>query len=273
MPLVLHLVNSSPIPLEVDAVRMEIVRTQSADEVLRTLVQHGNRQQPLGEFFRAEGSAKEDETIVWQGDCAKVKLIGSELRTGRMIVEGNAGMHLGADMVGGEIEVHGNAADWAGAEMRGGRIRIHGDAGDCVGGVYRGGRRGMTGGEIFINGNAGTELGNTMRRGLIVVRGKAGDAIGFNMLAGSIFVFGEAGIRQGAGMRRGTIALFQPTSPQLLPSFKFSDICEPGFLSLYLRYLVQQGFAVPEECLRSRYRRYCGDMLELGKGEILTRAV
>jgi len=273
MPLVLQLTNRSLIPLEVDAVRMEAVRAQSPDNVLRTLVQHGNRQLELGEFFRADGSASDDETIVWQGDCAKVKLIGSGLKSGRMIVEGNAGMHLGADMVGGEIVVQGNVADWAGAEMQGGRIRIRGNAGNCVGGVYRGGRRGMTGGEIFIDGDAGSELGNTMRRGLIAVRGQAGDAIGFNLLAGSIFVFGQTGIRHGAGMRRGTIALFQETSPQHLPSFKFSDICEPGFLSLYLRYLTQHGFAVPEESLRSRYRRYCGDLLELGKGEILTRAV
>ncbi len=131
----------------------------------------------------------------------------------------------------------------------------------------------MRGGEILIDGDTGTELGSTMRRGLIVVRGRAGDAIGFNMLAGSIFVFGQTGIRHGAGMRRGTIALFHPTAPQLLPSFKLTGDCEPGFLSLYLRHLEQNGFAVPAECLQSRYRWYCGDMLELGKGEILTRAV
>jgi formylmethanofuran dehydrogenase subunit C len=271
MPLTLTLRTPTSIPIEVDSIRLETVRTQSPDDVRATLVQYGNKQMPLGEFFDAKGSAADDSHLVWVGDCSKVKLIGAGLTEGRVTVEGNAGMHLGAEMRGGELVCRGNAADWAGAEMKGGRIRIHGNAGDCVGAVYRGGRRGMAGGDILIDGDAGSELGHTLRRGLIAVGGKAGDAIGFNLLAGTILVFGVAGIRPGAGMRRGTIALFGENPPSMLPTFKYACTYRPEYLRFYLLHLRRIGFPVPEDYLNATCRRYCGDLLKLGKGEILLR--
>ncbi len=272
MALELELQTATSIPLEVDAVRLENVVTQSADDVAKTLIYRGNRQVALGDFFKVSGSAADDETIVWRGDCAKVKLIGSNWLRGTIRVEGNAGMHLGAEMRGGEILVEGHATDWVGAEMKGGRIRIRGNAGHLVGAVYRGGRKGMTGGEILIDGNVGNELGHTMRRGLIAVGGTAGDVIGVGMIAGTILVFGEAGIRHGAGMKRGTIGLFSTTVPvEMLPTFRYSCTYRPSFLQLYLSHLRQSGFSFPEATLTANYKRFCGDLLETGKGEILTR--
>lgn len=272
MPLSLELHTASSIPLEVDSVRLEQVRGQSADDAARTLIYRGNRQVQLGEFFKVTGSAADDETLVWRGDCAKVKLIGSKWERGTVRVEGNAGMHLGAEMRGGSILVEGNAADWVGAEMKGGRITVKGNAGHLVGAVYRGGRKGMTGGEICIEGNVGNELGHTMRRGLIAVGGSAGDVIGVGLIAGTILVFGEVGIRHGAGMKRGTIGLFNASQTfEMLPTFRYSCTYRPGFLPLYLQHLRKSGFPVPEDAFTSNYRRYCGDLLELGKGEILTR--
>jgi formylmethanofuran dehydrogenase subunit C len=273
MPLVLTLKQPTAIPIEVDSIRLETVRGQSVDEIGQTPVQYGNKQPPLAEFFQVAGSASDDEHIVWRGDCSKVKLIGACWNAGRVTVEGDAGMHIGAEMRGGEIVVEGNAGDWVGAEMKGGRIRVGGNTGHCTGAVYRGGRRGMSGGEILIGGNAGNELGHTLRRGLIAVRGNAGDGLGFNMLAGSIFIFGAVGIRPGAGMRRGTIGLLGlGAAPTMLPTFKYSCTYYPEFLRVYLLHLARNGFPVPEECLAAVYRRYNGDFLELGKGEILVRA-
>jgi formylmethanofuran dehydrogenase subunit C len=272
MPLVLRLKQATSIPLEVDTVRLETVRGQSTDEVRRTGIQYGNTQVPLGDFFDVSGSAA-DNHLVWEGDCSKVKLIGAQLTEGTIRVEGNTGMHLGAGMRGGAIIVSGNADDWVGAEMHGGRIHIRGNAGDLVGAVYRGGRRGMTGGEILVDGDAGSEIGHTMRRGLIAIGGSVGDAVGFNLIAGSILLFGTVGIRPGAGMKRGTIGLLgTQTPPKLLPTFKFAGDARPVFLRFYLRRLREMGFFVPDECFHCDYRRYCGDFLELGKGEILLRA-
>jgi formylmethanofuran dehydrogenase subunit C len=272
MPLTFSLRNKTSIPLEVDAIRLETVREQSADVVAHTLVQYGNKQREIGEFFDLSGSASDNE-LVWEGDCSHVKLIGSKLTDGRIRVEGNAGMHLGAEMSGGEIIVSGHAADWVGAEMHGGRIRVKGNAGHLIGAVYRGGRKGMTGGEILISGNAGNEIGHCMRRGLIAIAGNAGDAIGVNLLAGSIFVLGDSGIRPGVGMRRGTIGLLGTAPPpDMLPTFKYSGTFQPTALRLCLQHLRRTGFPVADELLDLTVHRHCGDFLELGRGEIWLRA-
>ena len=142
MPLTLTLKTQSSVPIEVDAVRLENAREQSTSEVLATQVLHGNVREPLGSFFDAKGSAGDDNTLVWEGDCRGVKRIAAKLNSGTIRVEGNAGMHLGAEMSGGEVFVSGNATDWVGAEMRGGRIHIRGNAGHQLGAVYRGGHRG-----------------------------------------------------------------------------------------------------------------------------------
>lgn len=273
MPLTLSLRVPSSIPLEVDTVKLETVRGQSPDDVKATLIQRGNKQVPVGEFFDVSGSAADDETLVWEGDCSKVKLIGAHLAGGTVRVEGDAGMHLGAEMSGGEVIVNGNAGDWVGAEMHGGRIHIRGNAGHLVGAVYRGGRKGMTGGEILIDGNAGNEIGHAMRRGLIAIRGKAGDAAGVAMIAGSIVIGGETGIRYGPGMKRGSIILLGGDAPDLLPTFRYSGTYQPTILRVLLRYLSDRGWSVPDGAFDARYHRYHGDFLELGKGEILTRVV
>ena len=270
MALTIRVLTATSIPVEVDSIQMDLVRGQSADEVKATLVQYGNRQVSLGELFDVSGSAA-DGVIVWEGDCSRVKLIGSSLKSGRILVDGDAGMHLGAEMEDGEIIVKGNAGDWVGAEMHGGSIHVHGNAGHLIGAVYRGGRRGMTGGEILIDGDAGNEIGHTMRRGLIAIGGRSGDAAGFNMIAGTILLFGDDnGIRPGAGMRRGTIAYFVPDSaPDLLPTFQFSGRYHPDFLRFYLRELQRRSFPVPATSQLAEFERYCGDFLEHGKGEIL----
>ena len=273
MPLVLSLKQQTSIPIEVDTIRMETIRTQTIDEIKATRIHYGNKTPDLADFFNVSGSAGDDSEMIWEGDCSKIKMIGTGLIEGRVIVQGNAGMHLGAEMRGGEIIVHGNTADWLGAEMHGGRIRVHGNAGHLVGAVYRGGRKGMTAGEILIDGNAGNEIGNSLRRGLIAVGGSAGDAIGYNLIAGTILIFGGAGIRPGAGMRRGTIGLLGPEPPPLmLPTFKSAGVTRPVFLQIYLRHLRQRGFTVPDACFTTAYERHCGDFLEYGKGEILVRA-
>lgn len=273
MALTIRLREKTSIPVEVDSIRLDQVRTQSASEVAATLVQYGNRQVPLSQFFDVDGSAEDDSEIIWEGDCSHVKLIGANLSSGKIRVEGNAGMHLGAEMTGGEIIVNGNSGDWTGAEMHGGRIHIHGNTGHLVGSVYRGGHRGMTGGEIIIDGDAGNEIGHAMRRGLIAIGGRSGDAAGVSMIAGTILLFGEAGIRPGPGMRRGTIVFFDgAAAPDVLPTFREAGNCRPTFMRLYLQHLKSVGFRVPDDAAAASFRRFNGDFLELGKGEILVRS-
>jgi formylmethanofuran dehydrogenase subunit C len=263
----LKYVRSTTIPVEAEAVTPDNLAGKSAAEIAALPVQHGNAQVPLGEFFRVEGDAG-DREIVLEGDCARVKWLGASMTSGRLTIHGNAGMHLGAEMTGGEIHVHGHAGDWVGAEMRGGRIHVHGDAGHLVGGAYRGSRAGMRGGAILVDGKAGNEIGGTMRRGFVVIGGDAGDFAGVSLIAGTVFVFGQPGIRTGAGMKRGTVAVFGGP-PQVLPTFRYDCTYQPVFMRLYLRQLLAWGFARAGEFLEGCYRRYSGDLVALGKGELL----
>jgi formylmethanofuran dehydrogenase subunit C len=264
----LHHHGSSPIPVEAECVTPDNLAGKTNAEIAALPVQHGNVQVPLGEFFTVEGDAA-DGDITIEGDCSRVKWLGAGMTNGRLTIHGSAGMHLGAEMKGGEIHVHGSVGDWAGAEMRGGLLHVHGDAGHLAGAAYRGGRFGMRGGALLIDGNAGNEVGATMRRGLIAVGGTVGDFPGVSLIAGSIFLFGPCGRRPGAGMKRGTLALFG-APPALLHSFRYTCTYRPVFMSLYLRRLRAWGFRVEDRHLGGTWRRYGGDLVSLGKGEVLT---
>jgi formylmethanofuran dehydrogenase subunit C len=266
--LTLHYRAATTIPVEAECITPDNLAGKSLAEIAVLPIQHGNVSAPLGEFFAVEGDAA-DRDIIIEGDCSRVKWLGAGMGGGRLTIRGNAGMHVGAEMTGGELHVHGNAGDWVGAEMRGGRIHVHGDTGHLVGAAYRGSRLGMRGGVILVGGKAGNEVGSTMRRGLIVLGGDAGDFVGVSLIAGSIFVFGKPGLRNGAGMKRGTIAFFGE-QPQLLPTFRFDCIYRPVFLEVYLRQLRTWGYAVRDEWFGRKCRRYSGDLVALGKGEVLT---
>jgi hypothetical protein len=54
-----------------------------------------------------------------------------------------------------------------------------------------------------------------------------------------------------------------------LATFVFSCTYRPPFLALYLRRLRALGLAVSNEQLEGRYARWCGDGLEMRRGEIL----
>jgi formylmethanofuran dehydrogenase subunit C len=259
--------GTTPVPVEAECLTPDTLTGKTLTEIAALPVQHGNREAPLGEFFAVSGGSSDQEVVI-EGDCGRVKLIGAGMSMGRITIRGNVGMHLGAEMSGGEIQVHGQAGDWVGAEMRGGRIHVHGDAGHLVGAAYRGSRVGMRGGVILIDGKAGNEIGSTMRRGFIAVSGDTGDFVGVSLVAGTIFIFGAPGIRTGAGMKRGTIALFG-ASPQLLPTFRPGCVYRPVFMRLYLRQLRQWGFAAADMARDGWFKRYSGDLVALGKGEVL----
>lgn len=271
MPLILTLRSDSTIPLEVEGVLPETIRGRSVAEVEQLPVCFGNSSIPLAERFKVAGSAADDSTLVFEGNCVSVKQIGARMTSGRIRVTGNAGMHLGAEMRGGEIVVDGNTGDWTGAEMHGGQIVVRGRAGDLVGAVYRGGRRGMTGGEILIHGDAGNEVGHTLRRGLIVVGGTIGSLVGCHMIAGTIIVGGDCGLRPAAGMKRGTVVVLGK-APKPLSSFRLTTSHAPTFLGPYWRHVRERDFSFADVSARTSFHHFCGDSLALGQGELLLRS-
>ena len=271
MPLQLEYQADTCVPVEVEGLVPDIVREMSLSEIEKFEIFHGNNKLPLAELFSVTGDAG-DGRMVWQGNLSGVHWIGAKMADGHVHVAGNAGRHVGSEISGGMIQVDGDAGDWVGGEMHGGLIHVRGRAGHLIGAAYRGSSRGMSGGTILIGGSAGNEIGHTMRRGLIAVGGDGGDLAGFNMLAGTILLFGNGGIRHGAGMRRGTIGLLGDRPPDLLPTFSLACRHRPVALQLILAQLVRHEFEVPDEILTAEFDVYNGDLIEGGRGEIITVA-
>lgn len=265
MSITLTLQTTTTVPVEAEVISQDRLAGLSKAEIAALPVQYGNQKAALGDFFRVSGSSNGE--IRLEGDLSRVKLVGAGMSQGRIVIAGNAGMHVGAGMRGGEIVVEGDAGDWAGAEMSGGRLLIKGNAGHLPGSAYRGGTVGMQGGEIIIMGNAGNEVGGAMRRGLIAIGGNSGDFTGVNMLAGTIVILGQLGWRPGAGMKRGSIISMHPV--EMLPTFTFACTYQPTFLPIFLRHLRSQGLPVNESHLHGFYQRWSGDSVEMNRGEIL----
>ncbi|MGF1612098.1 MAG: formylmethanofuran dehydrogenase subunit C [Kiloniellales bacterium] len=268
MALDLVLTTRLEVPLEAEAISPDRLAGLSDKQAARQPVLIGNRQAELGDFFKITGKGEGEVRV--EGDLSRVKLIGAGMTSGRLHIAGNAGRHLGSGMRGGEIVVEGDADDWLGAEMSGGRILVKGKAAHGVGAGYRGSRIGMRGGEIVVHGSAGNEIGNALRNGLIAIGGDCGDYAGVNMLAGSIVVLGRLGIRCGAGMKRGSIVSLQEA--EILPTFSYACTYRPGFLGLYLLHLRTRGLPIDDTAVQGRYKRWCGDSIELNRGEILLLA-
>jgi formylmethanofuran dehydrogenase subunit C len=259
------------VPLEAEVISPDALKGLSESEASALPVYHGNRKVPLGDFFEVSGEVNESEGLIEiEGDLSRVKLIGYSMTSGRLVINGNVGAHLGASMKGGEIHVDGNAADWVGREMSGGRIVITGNAGHMVGCAVRGSSAGVQGGEIIIHGNALNEVGNGMRRGLIAVGGNTHDFTGVNMLAGTIIVLGRLGMRPGAGMKRGSIIAMERS--EVLPTFTYNSTIQPDFIRFYLFHLRKLGMSIKDDFINGQYERWSGDSLELNKGEILMYA-
>jgi formylmethanofuran dehydrogenase subunit C len=264
MTLTLTLREQPVVPLEAEVLCPDRLSSASREEIEALPVWHGNERTRVGEFFAVSGAG---DDVRLEGDLSRVKFVGAGMTAGRLTVAGSVGMHAGAGMRGGELHIEGDAGDWAGAGMHGGTLVVRGSAGSQLGGAYAGERAGMRGGEIVVHGSAGARAGAGLRRGLIAVAGHVGEAAGLRMLAGTIVALGELGPRAGAGMRRGSIVTMAPVTP--LATFVFSTIYRPPFLRLYLRRLRGLGLPVSDNQLDARYARWCGDGLELRRGEIL----
>lgn len=221
---------------------------------------------PLGDLFDVRG--RKAERIRFSGDLARVEGLGSALERGEVVIEGNVGRDVGARMRGGRITVTGNAGWGAGLELAGGVLDIGGSAGPRAGGAPLGAKRGMTGGEVIVRGSAGPEAGACMRRGLVAIAGDAGEGAGRATLAGTVVVFGATGPAPGQWSKRGTVLALGPVTPPA--TYRFACTYRPEYVALLLRHLADhRRLPVTHEHLTGSYRRYSGDLAELGAGEIL----
>ncbi|MGH7525382.1 MAG: hypothetical protein ACREMX_01615 [Gemmatimonadales bacterium] len=201
----------------------------------------------LGDLFDMQGEP--GGRLRFQGDLAHADRIGAGLQEGEVVVEGDVGRETGLGMSGGALQVLG-------------------DAGPLAGGAVPEARRGMTGGELVIHGSAGPEAGIRMRRGLLVIGRDAGGHAGHGMLAGTVVIFGDAGAQAGVWSKRGSVVALGPVAIPV--TYRYACTYRPAHLLLLLtRLRARYGLPVEERHLSGFYRRYSGDLADLGKGEIL----
>jgi formylmethanofuran dehydrogenase subunit C len=202
---------------------------------------------PLGDLFEVTGAPA--GRVRFEGDLTKADRLATGLAEGEVIVDGPVGDETGLGMSGGVIDVHGDAG-----------ARTGGAAGDA--------RRGMTGGELLVRGGAGPAPGMRMRRGLLVVMADIAGQAGAGMIAGTVMVFGGAGPAPGRWSKRGSIVALG--SVQIPPTYRYACTYQPDHLRLtLLRLRTWYGLAVDERYVSGSYRRYSGDLADLGRGEIL----
>jgi formylmethanofuran dehydrogenase subunit C len=223
-------------------------------EIASLPVWEGNRQKKLGDLFKIEETPAETPNITINGDASEVRRVGQGMKTGEIIVNGDAGMHLGEKMAGGKITVNGNAGGWTGSSMKKGLIEIHGDASDYLASPYRGSSEGMRGGKIVVDGNVGSDSGCYLRGGVIIIKGNSGPFLGFHISKGAIYVEKNAGPRLGANMVGGKI-IVSGLVEDLMPTFTVDRVKKKAKVDDTLK--VEGPFYV-----------FLGDLAEHGTGKL-----
>jgi formylmethanofuran dehydrogenase subunit C len=220
-----------------------------AGELARRPVQVDGTQNsvPLGDLFDIRGEPS--GSIRLEGDLGKADRLGTGLSEGHVIVAGDVGDEAGLGMSGGVLEILGKAGARAGAAAP--------EA-----------RRGMTGGELVIHGAAGSDAGTRMRRGLLVIGRDATSYVGQGMIAGTAVVFGDAGADPVLWSKRGSLVALGKVSIPV--TYRYACTYQPIQVRLLLtRLRTRYRLPVDTRHLNGFFRRYSGDMAELGKGEIL----
>jgi formylmethanofuran dehydrogenase subunit C len=219
----------------------------AADLAGRPVVLDGERPVPLGDLFALRGAPA--GLIRFEGDLRAVDRIGAGLSEGTVVVDSGVGHEAGVGMSGGVLD-------------------IHGDAGDRVGGAEPDARKGMTGGEILVRGSVGAEPGTRMRRGLLTVTGDIAARAGPAMIAGTVLVLGRSGRSPGIGSKRGSIVALGTI--EIPATYRYACTYQPDHVRLtLLRLRARYGVKVKQRQVGGFYRRYSGDLGDLGRGEIL----
>jgi formylmethanofuran dehydrogenase subunit C len=255
--------------MEVDSLAPDQLATLSAREIAALPVWAGDQQMQLGDLFSIDGDRS--ERVLLRGDLSRLHGVGMRMRGGMLTIEGAVGHRVAAGLTAGDVTIVGDAGDDAGVAMSGGVLRIHGNAGARLAAASPGASKGMTGGEVIVDGSVGPYAAARARRGLVVIGGDAGEHAANRMIAGTVVVFGAAAAHAGIGSKRGSIvgrgAIVVP------PTYAYACTFDAPHVRFLLQYLRRRrGVAVEERWLTGRYRRFCGDIGDPGKGEIVVFA-
>ena len=252
--IVLTTLKKFQFPIYAECITPEVFEGKTVAEIAELSVYEGNKQKKLGDLFKIEEDPAATPNITINGDAGEVRRMGMGMKKGEIVINGNAGMHLGEKMSGGKITVNGDAGGWTGSDMKGGLIEIHGNATDYLASPYRGSTTGMRGGLIVVDGSVGSDSGVNMHGGVIKIKGSVGQFLGFGMDDGAIYVKGQAGTRAGSCMKGGKIIL-AGTVEEVMPTFTIDS--------------VKPKVKVDDtETVTGPFYVFLGDRAELGTGKI-----
>jgi len=240
------------VPIETKTIKPDDFAGKSLDEIKNLEVWYGNTTSTISDFFDVEGESgptPAETNILIDGDVYNTKRIGQGMTDGKITVNGNVSMYVGAEMEGGEITVNGNAGSWAGQDMRGGELTITGNVEDYLGSSYRGDWRGMTGGTITVGGNAGNEIAEYMLGGKITVKGDVKYLPGVHMNGGLLIIEGNAIARAGGEMKNGTLVI-KGVLGRFLPGFEYHGI--------------EKDIEPHGELIKGSFHKFKGDFAEKG---------
>ncbi len=172
-------------PVHAECINPDIFKGKSMAEIFSLAAWEGNRKKKLGDLFKIEESPAKAPDITINGNVSEVRRVGQGMKTGEIV--------------------------------------INGDASDYLASPYRGSTDGMRGGTIVVDGNIGSDSGCYLRGGAIMVKGNAGPFLGFHMSKGVIYVEKNAGSRLGAGMIGGKIVVLGFVD-ELMPTFTVDGV-------------------------------------------------
>jgi formylmethanofuran dehydrogenase subunit C len=196
---------------------------------------------PLGEPLQVEGLTA--DRIAGLSECEIAAL---------PVCQGARG--LTPARLGDFFDVKGERSD---------RVRVVGALGN-VHGIAAG----MAGGELLIDGDGGRGVARGMTGGLVVVGGDVGVDAARAMIAGTLVVLGRVGDRPGGGSKRGSIVALGGIAVPV--TYWHACTYEPPHVRLLLTYLRRRyGLKIDDRMIDGKYRRYCGDAGNPGRGEIL----
>ena len=267
MRIELELLSTGSLPVDLGVLSPSKVLSLPIQEIEKLTVLVAGFPYELGEHFKVAQSDGGVDELVLCGSTNRIVSAGFRMNSARLAIHGDVGPFTGAEMSGGELEVFGNAGDCLGVAMAGGSLRVHGNTGDWCGAVHPGHTKGMTGGTLIVDGNVGSEAGAGMHRGLLVIAGDSGGYTGVGLLAGTIICLGRLGAGAGLEMKRGS--LVAGSSGFLLPGFRPAGDADLEWLRIYLACLHRSGLPVPIDWERRPPKRFTGDHLVTGKGEVL----
>ena len=247
--------------LEADCVTPDAFAGKTAEEIEKLPVYQGKQDTTLGEYFTVAGQAGDtaaDTQIIVNGDCSRVKYIGSKMSAGEVVVNGSTDMYTGAWMKGGKLHVKGNVHSFCGLGMEGGEFLIDGNAGNYLGASYRGDWRGMQGGLIRVKGNVGSDICSFMNGGTLIVEGNADVHIATHAEGGKIIIKGNVHRRIGGQMVKGEVILFG-TVDVMMPGYKYVRDVElevDGTRALFAEFIGDLGERHPKRKGETVYGKF-----------------